>query len=143
MTEALTWLFRLVLGGVFIAAAWFKIKDPADFALNIFHYRLAPGAMINPSAILLPWLELLCGVAIIAAPRLRAGAAWLILLMLVVFTAAVGISVAHGLDISCGCFSPSGQGQRVGWMKIGENAAMIAGAMFLVWRERRASRPSR
>jgi uncharacterized membrane protein YphA (DoxX/SURF4 family) len=134
------WLLRLALGGIFLAAAYYKVLDPAAFALNIFHYHLAPGAMINASALLLPWFEVVTGIAVIAAPRYRLGAAWSILIMLVVFTAAVAISVARGLDITCGCFSADGSGQRVGLMKIAENTAMIIGAAVLVWMERRAAR---
>jgi uncharacterized membrane protein YphA (DoxX/SURF4 family) len=133
---AITWILRIALGAIFIAAAVYKIHDPGDFAKSIFNYHLAPGPTINAAAILLPWLEVFCGLALIISPRLRNGAAWLILAMLVVFTTAIGIAVANGLDITCGCFSPSGSGQHVGLKKILENTLMIAGAMFLVWRER-------
>jgi uncharacterized membrane protein YphA (DoxX/SURF4 family) len=136
-----TWVIRIALGAVFITAAVYKIKDPAEFAKSIFNYHLAPGSTINAAAILLPWLELVTGIALVISPRLRHGAAWYIFAMLVVFTTAIAIAVARGLDITCGCFSPAGTGQRVGLMKIAENTLMILGAAFLLWRERVAARP--
>lgn len=139
VSACVEWILRIALGVIFIAAAYHKIRDPAAFALNIFHYHLAPGATINAAAILLPWLEAVTGVTLIIAPRFRYGSAWLILVMLVVFTAAIGISLARGLDITCGCFSANPDGQRVGLVKIAENTLMILGATFLVWRERKAA----
>lgn len=140
VTNILAWAARLALGALFIAAAYYKIRDPAAFALNIFHYQLAPAAAINAAAILLPWLEAVAGAALIISPRFRHGASWLVLAMLVVFTAAIGISLARGIDITCGCFSANPEGQRVGLVKLLENGLMIAGAVFLVWRERKAAR---
>ncbi|HEY8240487.1 MAG TPA: MauE/DoxX family redox-associated membrane protein, partial [Kiritimatiellia bacterium] len=99
-------------------------------------YQLAPGWMINATALLLPWIELFSGIALIIAPRLRHGAAILILGMLVVFTSAIAIDLYRGIDITCGCFTSGGKGQHIGTMKMLENLAMIAGACFLAWRER-------
>ena len=134
--NALTWAARLALGAIFIYASWHKLELPADFALDIFHYQLAPGAVVNATALVLPWLELLSGIALIIAPRLRHGAAILILGMLVVFTTGIVIDLFRGIDVTCGCFSSGGKGQHIGTLKVLENMAMIAGACFLVWRER-------
>ena len=84
----------------------------------------------------LPWVELFAGIALIVAPRLRLGAAILVLGMLVVFTSAIAIDLYRGIDVSCGCFSSGGKGQRIGTMKVMENIAMILGAWFLVRREK-------
>lgn len=134
--HGVTWLARIALGAIFIAASWHKLRDPAAFALDIFHYQLAPGWMINAAAILLPWVELFAGIALIVAPRIRVGAAILILGMLVVFTSAIAINLYRGIDVTCGCFTSGGKGQRIGTMKVFENLAMMLAAWFLVRREK-------
>ena len=84
----LTVAARIALGLVFIAAALPKIGDPPGFAKAIWAYQLVPGPVLNPMALVLPWLELLCGLALCpgglasrrrdlghaAAPGLRPGA---------------------------------------------------------------------
>jgi uncharacterized membrane protein YphA (DoxX/SURF4 family) len=57
--------FRIFLGGVFVWAAWVKIAEPQGFAAIIGNYQLLPGPLVNPLAVLLPWLEALCGVLLI------------------------------------------------------------------------------
>lgn len=56
---------RLVLGAVFVWAAWHKIADPGGFARDIYNYRMLPEETINLMAIIMPWLELVCGIFII------------------------------------------------------------------------------
>jgi uncharacterized membrane protein YphA (DoxX/SURF4 family) len=134
--DGITWVARIVLGAIFIYASWHKLRMPGEFALDIFHYQLAPGFLVNATAILLPWVELFAGIALIVAPRLRFGAAILILGMLVVFTSAIAINLYRGIDVTCGCFSSGGKGQRIGTMKVFENLGMIIAAWFLVYREK-------
>ncbi|MDA0578607.1 MAG: DoxX family protein [Verrucomicrobia bacterium] len=127
------WAACAILAAVFIAAALPKIAHPDAFALAIYRHHLAPPGLINALAIYLPWLELVAAIALLA-PRLRAGAAWVILLMLVLFTAAVAYNVHRGLDITCGCFSVSSEGPRIGWRKVAENLGLIAIAVFVLLR---------
>lgn len=99
---------RLVLGVVFIWAAVHKIAYPADFAKDIYNYRMLPSTFINFMALTLPWLEIICGVLIILGIFTR-GSALLIGFMLFIFIIAISFALVRGLDISCGCFS-SGAG---------------------------------
>lgn len=99
----LTLLFRLVVGITFIWASVYKIIEPGDFAKSIWFYHLVPGNIINLSAIILPWLELLCGVCIILGIFYRGSIVW-INVMMVVFIIALTSAVIRGLDIDCGCF---------------------------------------
>lgn len=134
--HGLTWIARVALGAIFIAASWHKLRMPAEFALDIFHYQLAPASLINAAALVLPWIEILTGIALIVAPRLRLGAAIVILGLLVVFTSAIAIDLYRGIDVTCGCFSSGGKGQRIGTTKVFENLGMILAAWFLVRREK-------
>jgi hypothetical protein len=99
-------LARLAVGGLFLAACLAKIRDPEAFALAVHRYRILPGAAVNAVALFLPWLELLTGLAVIAAPaRLRAAGAFLITGMLAVFTIAISLNLVRGIEASCGCFT--------------------------------------
>ncbi|OIP89171.1 MAG: hypothetical protein AUK55_14920 [Syntrophobacteraceae bacterium CG2_30_61_12] len=106
---------RLLLGAVFIYAAYDKILDPAAFARAIYNYQILPDSVINVTAIVLPWLELLVGAALILGVW-QPGAVFLANAMLLFFTAALAFSVACGLDVDCGCFGSSGEAVRQGSM---------------------------
>jgi len=121
-------LCRIAIGLVMIAAALGKIGDPAAFATQIHHYRLIPVGVENLLAILLPWVELLAGLALVLGVRARSGA-WLSAAMMAVFTLAVSAAVARGLDIECGCFGTA-DASRVGGMKLLENL-LLTGAAFV------------
>jgi uncharacterized membrane protein YphA (DoxX/SURF4 family) len=95
---------RISLGALFIYASLPKIADPPAFAQMLWNYQLLPGSLINPLALVLPWLELLAGAALIAGV-LRKGASLLIAAMLLVFIAALSIDLMRGIAVDCGCFS--------------------------------------
>jgi uncharacterized membrane protein YphA (DoxX/SURF4 family) len=99
----LEWICRLIAGSIFVYASLNKITDPCSMAMDIYHYQILPGYLVNISAIILPYAELVFGLALIAGflPR---GAALGIILMLCLFTAALSFNLIRGLDIECGCF---------------------------------------
>ena len=98
---------RLLLGVVFIYASIDKIGKPEGFAQAIYNYRMMPHVAINLMAIVMPWLELVCGILVIIGLFLR-GSALLIGFMLLVFVVAISFALVRGLDISCGCFRVEG-----------------------------------
>jgi len=116
---------RLFVGIVFIYAGYIKIIDPMGFAKNIYQYQILSDYWVNVTAIILPWLEVVCGLSLVFIPRLRRGSSAWIFLMLLVFTVAVAYSVLRGLDISCGCLSTDPEAAKIGWKKVTENIGMI------------------
>ncbi len=103
MKNTLAWIGRLGLSGTFAYAAMIKLADPAVFATDIGHYRLLPYPLTLAAAVYLPWLELVCAVAILFRWRER-GALRLVLMLCSLFTIALASVWWRGLDISCGCF---------------------------------------
>ena len=96
-------IVALIIGGIFIYAGAIKIFDPAGFANDIDNYKILPWPLTVRLAFYLPWLEILCGLAVILGVLYRGGL--LILTMLTsIFIIASVIAKARGLDISCGCF---------------------------------------
>jgi len=101
--DFLTVVTRLAVGAIFIYASLYKIKDPGAFAKSIWYYHLIPGDLLNFMALILPWVELLCGLALIAGV-LYHGAVVLVNIMTVIFIFALSTAIARGIDIDCGCF---------------------------------------
>ena len=102
----LTVRVQIALGAIFIAAALPKISDPPSFAHMIYNYRLLPGHLINISALAMPWVELLAGLALVLGVWVRP-ARWLIAAMLVTFIIAIAINLLRDNAIDCGCFDVS------------------------------------
>ncbi len=106
------WLFhpwltvraQFALGLVFVIASLPKIMDPPGFAKSVWMYQLVPALFIHPAALVLPWLELLCGLALCLGLWVRAAAGWIAILLLV-FTTALSINLARHHPVDCGCFT--------------------------------------
>ena len=96
-------VFRLALGGLFVYAGVVKVLDPLDFAQNIRNYRLVGQSLSFMAAVVLPWLEILAGVALAAGIWKRASAL-IISGLLVFFIVLTLVTIARGLDVECGCF---------------------------------------
>jgi uncharacterized membrane protein YphA (DoxX/SURF4 family) len=97
---------QFVLAAFFVVAGVAKIADPPGFAHEIHNYRLVPAAAVSALALVLPWLELLAGVALFLG-LWRRESAGLLAVLLVVFMGALGINLARGHPIDCGCFGVS------------------------------------
>ncbi len=98
------WLSRISFGFIFVYASIEKIKNPVAFSEVIFNYRLLPEKLINLVAVILPWIELVAGLAIITGIGLLGG---LLIgnFLLGIFTLAIVINIYRGINIKCGCFS--------------------------------------
>ena len=102
----LTIRVQFVLAAVFVVAAVGKIADPPGFAHEIHNYALMPGFAINAMALVLPWLELVCGLALFLGVA-RRSAARILGILLVVFAIALSINLARKRPVDCGCFGTS------------------------------------
>ncbi len=102
----------IALGLFFVVAALPKLADPPSFAHMIYNYRLAPGPLVNVAALVLPWLELTCGVALILGiwnrPAAAIGGG-----LLLVFVIAIFVNLLRDHAIECGCFDVRDAGKSV------------------------------
>jgi uncharacterized membrane protein YphA (DoxX/SURF4 family) len=122
----LTVRVQIALGLIFIIAPLPKIVDPPSFAHMIYNYKLIPWALINPMALIMPWIELLCGLALVLGIW-KGTARTIIAAMLLVFIASISINLARGNAIDCGCFDVSAAGKTT--------AERIADMRFVILRD--------
>ncbi len=125
----LTLVVRVVLGAIFVFWSIGKIADPGEFAREILNYRILPDFIVNIFALILPWLELICGIMLIAGIKIRANAA-VIGFMLVVFIIAISSAMIRGFSINCGCSTANPE--EVGWPKLFEDFGMLVAAVWLI-----------
>lgn len=112
--DLLTVIARVAVGATFIVASVYKIRDPGAFAKSIWFYHIVPGDLINLLALITPWVELLCGLALIMGLFYR-GAVVIINVMMVTFIFALCTTIVKGIDIDCGCFKAGQVATRSAW----------------------------
>jgi uncharacterized membrane protein YphA (DoxX/SURF4 family) len=121
---------RVVLGALFLYAGAIKIIDPAAFALAVYNYHILPAWLVNMTAILLPWVEVVAGVCLVFGLWIPGGAL-IVSALLFVFTIALGFNLSRGLDIACGCFSTAATAEKITWWYLLRDSSLLA-AMLLV-----------
>lgn len=122
-SKYLLFLSRALLGLIFIVASSDKIAHPELFASSIMGYKLAPIALVNLLAVVIPWLEMVSGIFLLTGLYARS-ASLVISLLLASFMAAITFAMLQGLDIDCGCFG-AGRGAPVGWLRLIEDFGML------------------
>jgi uncharacterized membrane protein YphA (DoxX/SURF4 family) len=125
----LTTIFRTIVGLVFIYASIDKILSPQYFAGTILSYQILPEFLINLAAIILPWLELFCGILLVIGIWHRS-AAWIVSALTFVFIFAIISVIFRGLDIECGCF---GSGSSANWGRIVEDLFLLAFSLHVAF----------
>jgi len=128
---------RLGLGGFFLYASLDKITAPAAFARIVYQWQVLGPVPSNLVAVILPWVEALAGVLLVAGVWKREAAA-VIAVLLVVFIVAAGSVMARGIDVeNCGCVSTArteepGWFKGVGWFLIARNLVLLGTAVVLI-----------
>jgi len=140
MLRMTTVVLRVLVGIVFLVAAYAKLKDPwALFAMSIDSYGILPLRWVEFAARTLPWFEVVLGLALIAGVFKRVTTATGTLLMLV-FIGAMAWAKLHGKEIDCGCFGP---GEAIGVWSILRDASIGAALLFVTlmsfWKPRKYS----
>jgi uncharacterized membrane protein YphA (DoxX/SURF4 family) len=137
-------LARLGVGGMFAYLAYMKLRDPINFLKLTHEYGILPPdqpLFLNLAAVALPWLEMVCAVALLLGIG-RRGAALLVTGMLLFFTPmlflrAWGMYTAVGhpfttfcaVKFDCGC----GTGEVFICPKLAENVVLLLGALIALF----------
>lgn len=132
-------VLEIALALAFVAAGALKVLDPAAFALSLSGARLLPTFAVGPAAILLPWLEIVSGLALLLTRRYRDAATVLLLGLLAAFTAALAAMLARGAAGSCGCFGAGVAFLNRPDVGLARNLLLLVAAGALVVRRRRAT----
>jgi uncharacterized membrane protein YphA (DoxX/SURF4 family) len=125
---------QVAIGLVLIVAALPKIGDMSSFATAVHNFRIVPVVTENLLAMMLPWIELVAGLALILGFRARAGGVIATALM-GVFLVAILAAMVRGLDIECGCFGTA-DAAKVGFAKLAENTTYVVLAVVATLRPR-------
>jgi uncharacterized membrane protein YphA (DoxX/SURF4 family) len=114
---------QLLLAAIFLAAGYLKLREPwLQFAVSINSLKIVPDNLLEPVARILPWGELVLGLAILSGIWLR-WSALLASLTLGAFLSVLVRSYAMGLQVDCGCF---GSGEPLGPKTLARDGAMLA-----------------
>ena len=105
---------RLLLGGLFLYAAYNKLKpgnpaNPIDKPIKLFSFAveafdILPAQLVEAASFTVPWIEVVCGVLIVLGVWTRASS--LVLGALTgAFVYAINRALTSGnIDVDCGCF---------------------------------------
>lgn len=126
----LTTIARLIVGYIFLSYGIGKIANPTLFVTEISNYDLVPNFTLNMIAIVLPWIETICGILLITGVKVKANSI-ITASMMFVFVVAVITAIARGLDINCGCSSTNPQ--KVGYPKLLENMLLLGLSIFNIY----------
>lgn len=97
-------ILRVAIGALLVAAGIAKIADPSGFLAAILAYHLPLSAtQLKLAAVIVPWFELLAGLALVCGIWVDAGlvaASGLSIL----FVAVAAQAAIRGISVQCGCF---------------------------------------
>ena len=130
-------LARLTVGFILVYSALPKMFRPYEFLASTYAYGLVGPELGVIVAAVLPYVELLVGVALLTG-MLADGALWLSTILGAIFVIVQSSALIRGLVITCGC---SGRTKFVGPATLAIAALIfIASAAALICRLRQPSR---
>jgi uncharacterized membrane protein YphA (DoxX/SURF4 family) len=118
------WFACFIVAATFLSGCH-KILYPADFALSVYRFHLLPDVLVNAFALYFQWLEVVCGICLLCVPKFRVAALWIALVLLLVFSGAIGINLIRGTSFSCGCFSNAPDALPMNGMSLVRNSALL------------------
>ncbi len=129
---------RWLIGMIFIYASFHKIADPSGFAKIIYGYGLFPNISVNLIAIVVPFIELTAGIALITGVYPRS-AALIINGLVISFIITISVNLIRGHEFDCGCFSSKSATPESAWISLIRNIGLLGMGVF-VYRYMRSRR---
>lgn len=113
-----SYVSRVVLGGVFLYAGVAKVFDPGGLASSIRAYELSlPEWFVSLAAHSLPLLEILLGFYLVVGLFTKT-AAWTANFLTILFILALLQGAVRGLEIDCGCFGSTSGSPSSLWLDV-------------------------
>jgi putative oxidoreductase len=103
MTGIVSFVIRILMGGIFLMAGLAKISDPVRFMFTLREFDLFHKAVVPFLAVYLPWLELLLGLSLVLGLLYRTSALMLAVLNFLFMLAILSV-ISRGIVVDCGCF---------------------------------------
>ena len=124
---------RLLVGVIFIAASIDKILHPEAFARMVYNYQILPTPSSMSLRLYCPGWSLFLGALLVLGLWIP-GTVVLANLLFLVFFGSLLFNLARGLDIHCGCFTTSTQGDPMTtWYVIRDAVFLLLGG-YLFYR---------
>ena len=121
-----------MLGAVFIWASWSKIMNPNSFADIIRSYQILPQQMVNPAALLLPWVEAACGLCLLCGFFVK-GSVLIVDILMIIFILALLFNLIRGVDVDCGCFAVTTPGDKITVFTIARDLSLLAIGLWILY----------
>jgi len=118
---------RYLLAVVFLMAAATKLVDPRGFADQVVRDSGLPFRVSHVVGIVLPWLELTCGVCLVFGKAVREAA----LLLSVLLCSLLVYAFTHLGQSDCRCFLFPGREPQWTWWAPVRNALLLACAVYV------------
>lgn len=123
---------RLVLGGLFLFAAYVKLGDPQQFAFSVHAFKILPEHLSILATFAIPWVEIVLGACLVLGCWTRA-ASILLFLLIAGFLGGIISVIVRKMDVTCGCFGKfeipcTGP---IGICHVVRNTVLLAGAAYI------------
>lgn len=122
---------RIALGLIFLYAGCVKISDPLEFAIALKGYRFFNPSLIPYMAIYVPWMEFVCGAALLFN-RTRFGASLLATIFGVCFFCVIASAWLRGLEVDCGCLGGRGVVSYSILFALGRSILLLGVSVYLL-----------
>jgi putative oxidoreductase len=105
LTQVFRTVVRSLIAVLLVWAGLSKLGDPVSSYTALLEYQIpSPRVLLKLVAVVLPWLELLCALMMLANFHRRL-ATLVVSVLFGVFLVLVSQAFVRGLNIACGCFN--------------------------------------
>ncbi|MBC8253517.1 MAG: DoxX family membrane protein [Ardenticatenia bacterium] len=102
-----TFAFRLILAAIFLLSSYGKLVDIERYSVDaVYNFGILPVEPVNVArffGLVMPFIELLCGLGLLFGVLTRLSALGVALMSLAFFIAKAMV-LSQGRSINCGCF---------------------------------------
>jgi hypothetical protein len=126
--------FRVGVAAMCVAAAWYKVKNPTEFAMAVAQYRLLPAPVVRGFSLWLPSMEMVVSAGLLFSRWSREFYLLLVGLWLM-FIVALAQALLRRLGIACGCFDiPGATSTGETWFSLLRDVVLLVPIAYLAFK---------